>query len=175
MAQVHAVSPVRDEVAEPVTDESALSQTWFNFGMLSLSHRSYHRTYEQRLDTLRHVVCADIFEWDGAAKRDHTVAWPRVNSWGRFEFSELDFVNNSDMDKATSLRRLMWLDNDMLGLGPAEASPDDVVSVLGGLQVPLVLRRVQQHFIIIGQCYVYGIMDGIMLWQVKDICDIDIW
>jgi hypothetical protein len=175
MAQVHAVSPVRDKVAEPVTDESALSQTWFNFGMLSLSHRSYHRTYEQRLDTLRHVVCADIFEWDGAAERDHTVEWPRVNSWGRFEFSELDFVNNSDMDKATNSRRLMLLYNDMLGLGPAEASPGDNVFVLGGLQVPLVLRQVQEHFIIVGACYVHGIVDGEEGWSIDDVLDIDIW
>ena len=167
---------MRDDTAESDSGELPLSQTWFNFGMLSLSRDSYHRTYEQRLRTLRHVVCADIFKWDGAAIRSHTVAWPTENLFQRFEFRGSDFVNDSDMDKATNLRRLIWLNTyDMLALGPAEASPGDFVSVLGGLQVPLILRRVQQHFIIIGKCYVHGIMDGEMPWKKKDICDIDIW
>lgn len=144
--------------------------------MLNLSRNSYHRTYEQRLDTLRRVVCADIFEWDSAAKRNYTIAWPTEDYSRRFEFKPLDFVNNSDMDKATNSRRLMLLYNDMLGLGPAEASPGDHVFVLGGLQVPLVLRQVQEHFIIIGACYLHGIMDGQVLgWKESQICDIDIW
>ena len=143
--------------------------------MLSFSYNSYHRTYEQSLEMLRHVVCASVIDWDGVAERGCFTSWPLLNSSQQFEFREQDFVKTPDMDKATSQRRLMWLDNDMLGLGPAEASTGDVISVLGGLQIPLVLRQVKEHFIIIGACYVHGIMDGERPWKENDICDIDIW
>lgn len=79
------------------------------------------------------------------------------------------------MNKATGRRRLISLDTDLLGIGPAEAEVEDLVCILGGLQVPLILRAVEDHFIIVGECYVHGIMDGEKAGEVWEVREFDIW
>jgi hypothetical protein len=175
IASIHDVGPARNKAPKYGINESAVSQRWFTFGMLSLSHNAYDCTYEERLDTLRRVMCADVFEGDSSQIRRNVVRWPSTDTSHRFEFSERDFVVNPNMDKATNLRRLISLDDDLLGLGPADASAGDFVYVLCGLPVPLVLRKFQEHFLIVGECYVHGIMDAERPWEQDEIRDIDIW
>ncbi|GAW19669.1 hypothetical protein ANO14919_091580 [Xylariales sp. No.14919] len=50
--------------------------------------------------------------------------------------------------------------NGYLGLGPPATLPGDLVCVLGGCTMPLVLRRVDSHYLLVGQCHVLGLMDG---------------
>jgi len=47
-----------------------------------------------------------------------------------------------------------------LGLGPYITQPGDLVCVLFGLNVPYVLRAVNEGFLLIGECYVHGVMHG---------------
>jgi hypothetical protein len=55
---------------------------------------------------------------------------------------------------------------DTYGLSPKETKEGDIVCVLFGCSVPVVLRKVKQdrgkpkHFKMIGECFVYGMMDG---------------
>jgi hypothetical protein len=48
------------------------------------------------------------------------------------------------------------------GLSPKETKKGDIVCVLFGCSVPVVLRKVKKakHFNMIGECFVYGMMDG---------------
>ncbi|OCL14656.1 hypothetical protein AOQ84DRAFT_272128, partial [Glonium stellatum] len=46
------------------------------------------------------------------------------------------------------------------GIGPIGAKDKDLVCVLFGLNCPIVLRRVKEHYVLVGPCYVLGLMDG---------------
>lgn len=61
---------------------------------------------------------------------------------------------------ATFRRRLILTQKKYLGLAPEHVAPGDVVTILMGAQLPIILRRVDSHYILIGEAYVHGIMDG---------------
>lgn len=45
-------------------------------------------------------------------------------------------------------------------LGPAAAEMGDVVCVLFGSKVPFCLRPIGKHYLLVGECYVHGLMKG---------------
>ncbi|KIW67526.1 hypothetical protein PV04_06770 [Phialophora macrospora] len=47
-----------------------------------------------------------------------------------------------------------------LALCPPETGLDDIVAILYGCSVPVVLRKVRSYYKLIGECFVYGMMDG---------------
>lgn len=46
------------------------------------------------------------------------------------------------------------------GLGPHLMEYGDKICVLFGFPTPFILRRVNEHYLLIGECYAQGIMDG---------------
>lgn len=46
------------------------------------------------------------------------------------------------------------------GLGPHLIEARGLVCVLSGFLVPFILRKVDEHYLFIGGCYVQGIMHG---------------
>ena len=68
-------------------------------------------------------------------------------------------------------RRLIKTErHGFLGLAPRATKERDVVAILYGLSVPVVLRQVQDTtegdnmYEIVGECFIYGMMDGQALW-----------
>ncbi len=57
-------------------------------------------------------------------------------------------------------RRLVTTDQGYLGLAAEAIQEGDVVAILCGCSFPVVLRRVGNSFVYIGECYVDGLMDG---------------
>lgn len=59
-------------------------------------------------------------------------------------------------------RRLFLSDKGYVGLAPDDAQTGDVVCILFGALVPFVLREKvgRRQYQLIGEAYVYGIMDG---------------
>ena len=47
-----------------------------------------------------------------------------------------------------------------VGLGPNTSQPGDKIVILLGCATPLILRNVQGHYELVGECYVHGIMHG---------------
>lgn len=47
-----------------------------------------------------------------------------------------------------------------LGWGPQEMRAGDIICVVFGCSMPVVLRKVDDHYIHLGACYMLGIMDG---------------
>jgi hypothetical protein len=63
-------------------------------------------------------------------------------------------------------RALITTRTGYLGLAPKAARPGDVVAILLGCRCPVVLRPCSDSlFLIIGECYVHGLMDGEILSQ----------
>lgn len=66
----------------------------------------------------------------------------------------------SAFDIANRYRRLATTKKGYLCLAPSTSLPGDLVVILFDCQVPVVLRRKDNHFTFIGTCYVHGIMQG---------------
>lgn len=52
------------------------------------------------------------------------------------------------------------LGRTLFGLGPAEIGRRHTVCILHGCSVPVVLEQVKNAWTLVGECFVYGIMDG---------------
>jgi hypothetical protein len=48
----------------------------------------------------------------------------------------------------------------LFGLAPTEGKPGHKICVLHGCSVPVLLEQVDKHWTLVGECFVYGIMDG---------------
>jgi hypothetical protein len=53
------------------------------------------------------------------------------------------------------------------GLGPRAMRPGDICCVLLGAKVPFILRPERQQYLLVGECYVHGVMRGevVRMWQ----------
>lgn len=60
----------------------------------------------------------------------------------------------------TMNRRTLFISDDIVGLAPWDAKPEDIVCVLPGCRFPVVLRKLKTHVILIGEAYVGGYMHG---------------
>jgi hypothetical protein len=47
-----------------------------------------------------------------------------------------------------------------LGIGPNIVHINDIVCSLKGCQFPVILRQVESHFVLVGTCWIQGLMDG---------------
>ncbi|KAF7535762.1 hypothetical protein G7054_g5142 [Neopestalotiopsis clavispora] len=61
---------------------------------------------------------------------------------------------------ACTQRRIFSGDNGYLGLGPRITQPGDFVCLLAGATTPIILRPCDKGYKVIGESYVFGIMQG---------------
>jgi hypothetical protein len=61
---------------------------------------------------------------------------------------------------ATFRRRLVLTEKNHLGLTAEHVERGDRVVILMGGQLPFILRKVDSHYVLIGEAYIHGIMDG---------------
>ncbi|CZR61815.1 uncharacterized protein PAC_11712 [Phialocephala subalpina] len=55
-----------------------------------------------------------------------------------------------------------------LGLGPVEPVPGDLLCVLNKCPFPVILRKVNSHYVLVGPCFVLGLMDGEAVGLIKN-------
>jgi Heterokaryon incompatibility protein (HET) len=60
-------------------------------------------------------------------------------------------------------RSLFRMNSGRFGLGPSVTKPDDLVCILFGGKVPYILRPEEEHYLLIGESYVHGYMDGLII------------
>ncbi|KAI9770768.1 MAG: hypothetical protein M1840_003018 [Geoglossum simile] len=85
------------------------------------------------------------------------ISWPVEDNPDRgHKYAKLFYT---DMKSKTKDLRFFKA-GDYIGLGPQGIAPGDSVCVLWGCNVPLVLRAVGDAYILLGPCFVYGLMDG---------------
>jgi hypothetical protein len=55
-----------------------------------------------------------------------------------------------------------------LGKGSSKAEPGDKIAILFGCRTPFIVRREADHFILIGECFVHGLMNGEATTSIDD-------
>ena len=65
-------------------------------------------------------------------------------------------------------RRFFITTSGFMGLGPRTMQPQDQIAVLHGCRWPVILRPGDDHFKMLGTCYVHGIMDGEAIREKKN-------
>lgn len=51
-------------------------------------------------------------------------------------------------------------DSGYMGFGPQGIQRGDTICVFLGCDVPLILRKIHEHYVLRGECFVLGLMDG---------------
>ncbi|KAI9730146.1 MAG: hypothetical protein M1818_008240 [Claussenomyces sp. TS43310] len=85
----------------------------------------------------------------------------RTGRWREGALS-LDTVVFNDRKLGVNIihRHLIVSRKGYLGLGPVPAQKGDQICVLLGCSVPVVIRKVEDCHILIGECYIHKLMDG---------------
>lgn len=67
----------------------------------------------------------------------------------------------------TMNRRTLFISEHIVGLAPWDASLEDLVCVLPGCRFPVVLRKQERHYILVGEAFVDGYMHGKAMDELK--------
>jgi hypothetical protein len=110
------------------------------------SIEDYTKEFEAYLDRLQEV---EMQNPDNS--NSPLLEGAKTRSWRRWERAARDTCWN---------RTLFTTSKGYIGIGPKALQVGDLLCVLSGGRVPFVLRRKDDIFQLIGECYVYGIMSG---------------
>jgi hypothetical protein len=102
----------------------------------------------------------------GPSSEDLAIKWMANGDRKRGSHSGTAYLGQRN--PAIGYRRLFRTEKGYMGLAPPGALKDDFICVLLGLHIPLVLRKVESHYILVGECFVLGLMDGEALQNVDD-------
>jgi hypothetical protein len=72
------------------------------------------------------------------------------------------------LGSATKGRRIFVTRKGTVGLEPASMEEGDIVTILLGSGTPFILRKQGEEFLLAGECYVHGQMDGEAIEQYED-------
>jgi hypothetical protein len=114
-------------------------------------------TKGERAQTKDLVVLASYLENLQAAD-ESTSNEPNVRtSWDRDRMNEVFAASPIGF---FDRRKFFVTSEGRMGLGPRLMREDDLVVILRGGLEPIILRKVDNHYRLIGVAYIYGIMDG---------------
>lgn len=123
---------------------------------------SHYITGCTRQEALAHTMCADVKDF-GEDPQGYSLLGKRLNSipipphgddLGIFAWPD------PRVRDATIQRLLFFTEKGYMGLAPYTAQPSDKVCLLNGAQFPIILRRKEDYWTVIGESYIHGIMDG---------------
>jgi hypothetical protein len=104
--------------------------------------KQLHETYEIR---------------DGHHKQDSISVDDRDSRWEQWE-ATLRIV---EAIRRTMMGRKFFLSSSgYMGLGPLALQEGDMICILLGCDVPLLIRKEGDYYRLVGECFVWGLMDG---------------
>lgn len=140
------------------------------------------RQETETLTTIRHTLCMDCKQEAGAYTRLRGEDDERVlDVWWDLNFkpsipplAEFDKSKGNPIDNIMSIasleRSFIFTRSGSMGFAPDWCKPGDAIAIMGGGNVPIVLRPVNQMsdpgrdgvpcYEVIGEAYVHGFMDG---------------
>jgi hypothetical protein len=77
---------------------------------------------------------------------------------------------NETINSSLKSRAFFITESGYMGLGPLGIDTGDMVCILRGCNVPFLIRNENNHYILVGECFVWGLMDG---EAVKNVLDSD--
>lgn len=115
-----------------------------------------------RQEALAHILCADVKEFNEdvsrcslLGKRPSFIPLPEHDD----HLAIFAFPDPKIRD-ATMERRLFFTGKGYIGLAPFTAQVGDKVCLLEGAQFPIILRPNGDYWVVVGESYIHGIMDG---------------
>lgn len=118
---------------------------WFEHQMIKFGFNSI---FENSLIQRMALECrsqADVNEvWDRASPTD-----PRFATEFKRRISDVLIGRSFCITKS-----------GLIGLIPNDSKPGDIVAVIHGLPTPYIIRRKRENFVLVGECYIHGIMYG---------------
>ena len=149
-------------------DDWSVLKEWSSFVKEPL--RNYQPTKETMATAFWRTMTADFVRADGQVIcRGSEFGWTlrsRDMITLSVPFEKTDLLESKVqapmiMKEATINRKFAHTaEHGYIGLMPRRAEVDDLIYVLHGGQVPFVLRKSDEAYTFIGECYVHGIMDG---------------
>lgn len=78
-----------------------------------------------------------------------------------------EYIFTRDANATWSGRKFFCTGRGFFGLGPKVLRKNDICCVLFGARVPFILRKRGDHYLLVGECYIHGIMRGeaIDMWR----------
>jgi hypothetical protein len=109
----------------------------------------------------------------GATHRAALAAWRAGHSGGVAAGTRMDPVQTYQMQvgAATAGRAFATTSKRRIGLVPLHAAYGDLIVLLHGVSVPFVIRWTERGYVLVGDAYVHGVMNGeeVGKWEVDDI------
>jgi Heterokaryon incompatibility protein (HET) len=138
-----------------------LSQIGFD---VSAKQSSYLGTISGEEAFLRTLV-ADCYRIgvDVGVRLQRDMSDALLNSMKEIFFGKGERVSRigiNGLHPAVLQRRLILTKTGYLGVTSNHVEPGDLVTILEGGELPFVLRKITNHFVLIGEAYIHGIMDG---------------
>ncbi|KAG9228606.1 heterokaryon incompatibility protein-domain-containing protein [Amylocarpus encephaloides] len=87
-----------------------------------------------------------------------TIVWPNEHNRQRGGANLRPFL--VEASKCLKGRCMFSLNQGYFGVGPMGMQSKDIVSVIWGCDTPVVLRKVEDYYVLVGPCFVLGLMDG---------------
>jgi hypothetical protein len=102
-------------------------------------------------------------EFWGGTPEPHQDLWRRIELFS-FRLTAYPFPAAEIFLRSTTrfrnTRYVFQTSNRYLGLGPPLMQEGDLICILSGCSVPFILRVEGSHYLLVGPCFVMGIMDG---------------
>lgn len=134
---------------------STRMQSWHKWAM---DHRGDTNLLAGLLhDAFLHTIVADVGQLEGRWSRGFSADWPLQNEPNDINES---FNMYSTIRMAVHSRRLFISGKGFLGLARFDVRKHDEICLLHGGLVAYILRQVGDAYQFIGECYIYGLMDG---------------
>jgi hypothetical protein len=161
--------------ALPPANGSLIPQDWTTFAHSFIDEDQSEGSIPKsaRTNALSRVIIADrnFDDIRGTGRASASFYGAVVNiaynaPYGTIEQSQAKKCRSA-IFRTTFQRQLFLSKRGYIGLCPAEAREDDLLCILLGVRVPLVLRKQSEHYVIIGDCYIDGVMDGELIPEVE--------
>jgi len=81
-------------------------------------------------------------------------------------FTRLPFILSSGY--TCRHRRIFSTKRGYIGLAPLRAQIGDLVCIVLGYDVPLIIRRQEDRYMVIGDTYIYSMMNGEVIQDAQD-------
>lgn len=120
--------------------------------------------YSERTVESRNLGLSEILE-PFLGSTSASVNWPEEHNNKRGFENTMAFL--AEAASCLKGRTMFALNKGYFGVGPLGTQPGDMVCVLWGCDVPVVVRRLEDHYVLVGPCFVLGFMDGEMRAMVE--------